>query len=425
MKTRLFTKVTVVFALSMLFFSCEDDDTDPSISSKGNCVLNTTVISSNNSSYATYSQTLDLKNTSSIYNNNSATEVEPTSSMVSIPYNGSIYNDKYMDSSVEKWDIDEEGSLIKARSISFLDLGYHCMPYFWNESVAFIGGPSTLKIAIFNPSTMQRTGFIDMTAYSMVGSVTNFPEAGDKIIVESPSEIIIRDNYMYIAMYYYDAAGTFEPRTNECTIIVVDLNEVDPNSSDNSNAIIKKITDKRGSYTGSWASGYGSSFMILDENNDIYLLCHNMWAQAGSVTNLPACILRICSGETDFDNDYYFDLEALVDNNPVIGLEYSGNGKFFAAVQNPDAIDTSNPYSVYLDPIYQWYQYDLYNKTATILNETFTKGSADSKCLFEDGYAYVPMSTTNESYIMKVDLLSLKSEKLFTTKGSPVLFKLK
>jgi hypothetical protein len=67
----------------------------------------------------------------------------------------------------------------------------------------------------------------------------------------------------------------------------------------------------------------------------------------------------------------------------------------------------------------------LYSNTATIVSDIYTKGAEITKTHFEDGYAYLPMVTGDEYYIMKTDIESLETEKLFTTVGDPLILKIK
>ena len=421
----------VVCSTGLLACSEDDNNKDTNTNYVDDYVLTTKVPGADMTTFAQYAQTFDLHSTESTISNSNATEIEAQYSTVVFPFNGSLYFSKYTVSKVEKWNINESGELSQSGEIDFSELGYQSNLCFWNKEVAFTGGPGLFKIAIFNPSTMTHTGLIDLTDFSRINSVTNFPETGSAIGMQSPSEMIIRDNYMYIAIYYcLSGPGgdtAWQPAIKSCEIIVVDLNKVDPASTDNSEAVVKKISDPRGSFTGAWASGGGSSFMILDENNDIYVLCHNMWANYRSLTGLPTCVLRIKDGDTDFDPDYYFDLEAAStgEARPAMGLEYAGNGKFFGAVQDPAAIDPDNAYSYYLDPIYQWYQFDLYNKSAQQVSATYTKGAEAGKCYFEDNFAYLPMVTADENYVQKVNIESLETEKLFSTIGDPLILKMK
>lgn len=297
-----------------------------------------------------------------------------------------------------------------------------------DATTGFIGASNSFKIAIFNPTTMQRTGFIDLTAKSRLGEVTNFPTAGATVAGQSVAEVIIRGNLMYAAVFYFDSFNAFTPMKNACYIIIIDMTKVDPNNASNAAAIIKEISDDRGSYTGAWNSGGGSNFMVIDEKNDIYVLSHNIWANHRATTGKPASVLRIKNGETEFDKSFYYDLETASQGtgNPVMGLEYHKDGKFYAAVMDPSQIDPNNPLSYYTDPIFKWWQFDLYNTSAKakIINTAkFCKGAASTNSYFEGDNAFIPFADNTESYTIQVNINSLEQKKLFNTNGIPLLFK--
>ena len=413
-------KLIAFFLTGLVFFSCDKED-DPVVNNS-DYTLVTTIIGADMASYATYVQQFDINTEATVIDNSNTSEIDAVYNGYPFTNGTSMYFNKPDAAKIEKWDVNSTGNWSKSAETDYTDLGYQCNPCFWKTDVAFTGGPGIFKIAIFNPSTMQRTGFIDMSTLSRLNEVTDFPDAGDAITVQLPSEMIIRNNYMYVALFY-SKGQNWTPCLKTCEIAVIDLTKVDPNSTDNASAVVKRISDTRGSYTGAGNAGGGSSYMVMDENNDIYVLCHNMWAGERETTGLPACVLRIKSGETEFDQNYYFDVEAVANNNPVLGLEYAGNGKFFGVVQDPSAIDPNNEWSYYLDPIYQWFRFDLYNQTATIVNNTYTKGDA-TNIYMEDGYAYLPHITSTETYITKVIISSLDGTKLFTTNGNPYIFKL-
>lgn len=415
-------KTVLCLLMALNVVSCSDDDDDNPSSSENSYIL----LSFNNASTSgsvSYALPFTLSDTVTALSTSNAIETTSDNAPTVFNFNGSLYLDEYTKSKISKWDLDDNGNFTKSSEANFSDLGYPSNICFKSSEVAFVGGPGAFKIAIFNPTTMTRTGFIDLSPVSQAGTVTDFPSAGATVETELVSEIIIRDDYLYAALYYCNMT-TWMPNTKTCEIVVIDLTQVDNSSSDNSGAVVKRITDTRGSYTGGWATGGGSSFMLLDENNDIYVLCHNMWGNYSSVTGLPACVLRINDGETDFDQDYYFDVEAASSGYPVMGLEYAGNGIFFGLGQDPTQIDPTDPYSYFLDPIYNWYQFNLYTKTATRVSDVYTK-AAITKSYFENSKVYLPFSTSSENYIQAFDISGLGSSQKISADMQSIIFKLK
>lgn len=416
----------IVFSSISLFSSCKKDD-DPSPEVNSTYVLTTTVQGSDMYSNATYAQQFKLTNASSTIDNSAATEVHATTAGWPFSDGVSMFYLHQQTATIGKWDLNTTGGLSKTGEMNFADLIYPGNPFFHSETVAFLGGPGLSKIAIFNPKTLIRTGFIDYTKFSKIGQVTNFPSAGGTVTSEVVAEMIVSGNYMYAAMFSNgQSPGGDVPATKTCEILVIDITKVDPNSSDNSSAIVKRISDSRGSYTGAWGSGLGSNFMLKDENNDVYMLCHNQWGGARSITGLPACVLRIKSGQTEFDQSYYFDVEkaATGTGNSVMAIEYAGNGKFFGLGMDPTAVNPDDPYSYYMDPIYRWYKFDLYAMSAQKVSDDLTKAKC-TRAYFEGDYVYLPVSNKTEDYITKTNISTLESTKLFNTNGAPVIHKLK
>lgn len=413
-----------VFILGVLF-SCSEDDPEAVV--LGEFAMITSIQNEDGRNRAFFLQRVSVDSTGSV-DNSRATELHPKTGAMIHSYKGSIYFSDYANGLMTKWNIDQSNNAGKAGEISLKELRYQGNTTFKDDSTAFIGGLST-SIIIFNPTTMTKTGTIDFSAVSKLGKPTDFPVKGGTYVGESVSEIIIRDNYLYAALMPASSleGGNFQPAEIGCSIIVIDLDKVTTNEVGNKDAVIKRIYDERGSSTGAWGSGGGNYFMQKDENNDIYMLCHNFWANPFLRKNFKsACILKIANGETDFDKDYYFDVETVSKGkgNGVMNMEYYGNGKFLAAVQDPSAVDPKNPYSYFVDPIFQWWSFDLYSKTAKIVTKEYTKGAVAAVSYFEDGSGYIPFESKGENFVMKVNLETLETTKHFETTGLPQLYSL-
>lgn len=417
---------SISVVLLTLSVSCGDDDTN--VAAPGEFAMITSTLNSDFQTRAFFLQRVSVDSTGEVDNSN-ATELDPLGTAMVHAFNGAIYYSNYGDPQrIDKFTIDEFNNVTNEGSIQTADLVFQGNTYFLDENTAFVGGVLN-TIVIFNPTTMTRTGIIDFSAVSRVGEASDFTGADPFFVAEAVSEIIVRDNMLFASLMSLSRAepGDFRPADSGCSIVVIDLDEVDINAEGNESAVVKRIYDERGSHTGAWGSGGGNYFMQLDENNDIYLLCHNLWGNPTYRSGFnPACILKIADGETDFDADYYFDVESASKGlgNAVMNLEYYGDGKFLAAVQDPSAIDPDNPYSYYYDPIYQWWSFDLNDKTATIVTEEYTRGAFAAKSYFEDGNGYVPFESNGENFVLKVDLNTLETSRHIETVGLPQLYSL-
>ncbi|MEM9389937.1 MAG: hypothetical protein AAGA02_05655 [Bacteroidota bacterium] len=419
------------FLLSfVLFVSCSDDDPDTAIEPEpvepSQFAMVTSTLNADGQTRAFFLQRVSVDSTGTVDNSN-ATELSPATSAMVHSFNGSIFFSDYAIGQMVKWSVDESNNVSNQGEMSLVELGFQGNTAFRDENSAFVGGLST-SIVIFNPTTMTKTGTIDFSEFSKVGESTDFPMPGGTYQAESVTEIIIRDNYLFASLMPLTNIESFQPAEIGCSIIVVDLNQVDLNTVGNADAVVKRIYDERGSSTGAWGSGGGNSFMQMDENNDIYVLSHNFWANPFLRPDFnPACILRIADGETDFDQDYYFNVEAVSRGigNGVMNFEYYGDGKFLAAVQDPSAVDPDNPFSYFVDPIFQWWSFDLYDQSAIIVTEEYSRGALAAVSYFNEDSGYIPFESSGENFVMKVDLTTLEAVQHIETVGLPALYDLK
>ncbi|OED48636.1 hypothetical protein AB832_00190 [Flavobacteriaceae bacterium (ex Bugula neritina AB1)] len=409
--------------------SCSKDDNDDQITPEqtANYGLITRVENGGAASFNFYAQNVSDLSEVKTYTNSTATEVLTSDAAGITFYEGSLYLSSYVNNkNITKW-TNENGVYKKEGTINLTELGYSGNVHFKDENTAFIGGNTSSKIIIFNPSTMKKTGAIDFSSVSKVGTVTNLPLDGDKINVTVPTEMIIRGDYMFVSFMNMKDSNSYAPSTDSADVMVIDLNKVNPDNASNADAIIKWITDSRGVGPGSFNSGHGAKFMIKDESEDIYILCHNMWGSHRETTGKPACILRIKNGQTDFDPDYYFDLETVSRGlgSPVVNFEYVGNGDFYATSIDFSKIDPENPWSFYIDPISQWYKFNLTSKTAEKVSDQYTKGSNTAITYNENGKVYIPIENNTENFVLELDNSTLESRRTLTTAGATVLVKLK
>lgn len=420
--------IAIVFTLGLLQ-SCSDDDNNNNVvkSEPANYTLITRIQSGGESAFSFYAQNVGDISKVKTYTNAKATEVLTADAAGITSFGGALYLNTYASNKkVAKWMPNANGIYENKGTVNTVDLGNTGNVFFKDANTAFVGGNASSKIAIFNPTTMKRTGAIDFSSVSKVGTVTNFPAKGDKINIAVPTEMIVSGNYMYVSFMHMKDFSSYTPAVKSSDILVIDLRKVDVNSTSNKEAIVKWTSDTRGVGSGSFNSGHGAKFMIKDEAGDVYILCHNMWGFHRQTTGKPSCVLRIKSGQTDFDPDYYFDLETASRGlgSPVVNLEYVGNGSFYATSIDFSKIDPNNSLSFYVDPISQWYKFNLASKTAKKVTEQYTKGSNTAITYSENGKVYIPIENKTENFVLEVNNSTLESKKTLTTGGATVIVKL-
>ena len=228
---------------------------------------------------------------------------------------------------------------------------------------------------------MRITGEIDLS------------DAGEGVYY---SDMIIRDNTLFIALNDFGSSA-------QAMVAVVNLED---------NTLEKVITDDR---TATLFGTLNSSIMVLDENDDIYV------QGSGLYSGKTGGILRIKSGETDFDEDYFFDLGTTVGKS-CFGLYHFGEGLTFTAVSEDDdnwfGFDGSNP-------SFRLHKLDLSAKTDEgDLDESIPNTFAASRSMFfhqvSDDEILFSVAGTNEDALYSYEINSGTISKKITSNGGYV-----
>ena len=230
---------------------------------------------------------------------------------------------------------------------------------FLSEKKAYVSCLGLGKVWIIDPSSMTKTGEIDLSDYSL-GKL-----AGDNN--PEPCASIIRDGILYVTLCQLKSAYSCEKGAH---IALIDTKTDKP---------IKMISDPRATMASSMTPA-GDPF--VDEKGDIYFYCVAMF---GYQPGVKEGFLRIKKGEQDFDNSYCFtladvNLEGVKGNRTsyVYNKVYGGNGKVYGYLNIPGA--ASNPPDYVHDKSFQAFEINLYNKTCKKMNFSGTVGWAASIC---------------------------------------------
>ena len=230
---------------------------------------------------------------------------------------------------------------------------------FLSEKKAYVSCLGLGKVWIIDPSSMTKTGEIDLSGYSL-GKL-----AGDNN--PEPCASIIRDGILYVTLCQLKSAYSCEKGAH---IALIDTKTDKP---------IKMISDPRATMASSMTPA-GDPF--VDEKGDIYFYCVAMF---GYQPGVKEGFLRIKKGEQDFDNSYCFaladvNLEGVKGNRTSYAYNkvYGGNGNVYGYLNIPGA--TSNPPDYVHDKSFQAFEINLYNKTCKKMNFSGTVGWATSIC---------------------------------------------
>lgn len=427
MKKSIF-KITLLAALTCtLFVACSENEeptSNPPETEKANYMLITSVDAGGGQSFGYYLQNINSLTGKNKYTNSAAFEMFSNGYAGVFNYKNNIFINQYIpEQSIIKWEADTKGNYSKAGEISIPELGFQGNICFKDDNIAFVAGVGN-NIVIFNPTTMIKTGTIDLSGISRVGEVTNYPNPGDKVNMEVITDLIIRDNQLFVAVGYINDLNSYIPASLTADFIVIDLTKVDVNTANTASVVLNTTSSDKGVAIGGWNSGWGAPFMKIDEKDDLYVLCHNFWG--GTKTGKKTCLLRVKKGETTFDDSYYFDLETASKGagNPVLNFNYYKDGVFFGIANDLSKLDPSNPWSYYIDELAQWYKFDIYKQTATLVSDTYSKGNFAAKVYFENGNAYIPYDTKEKSFVNEVRIATLKAKTIFETEGVSEIIKI-
>jgi hypothetical protein len=167
------------------------------------------------------------------------------------------------------------------------------------------------------------TGLVtDKINYTIFDDDTGTPGEGS---VAWASGLVVRDNLLYVPFHKLDDQGFFStPDPDNAYVAIYDYPLADGAAPN------KIISDNRASNIG--VNGQTSS-MVTAENGDLYTMSSGALSAGFSpASTLPSAILRINSGETEFDADYYFNVEDAPNGGKLFWYDYVGDNKVIARI---------------------------------------------------------------------------------------------
>ena len=292
---------------------------------------------------------------------------------------------------LRKYEFDATGKPKQVGSFSVLGLKTFGAVDFISETEAYAasnGFAGIPKLVKFNPTTMQITGTIDLTSLQKPGA-TEVYYLG----------MVHRDNNIFMGVNYQDAS--FSNLADSVFVAVINRT---------TGTVTKLITDGRSSemWTGGSESSFDPKTMIIDANNDIYVMG---FANNGK----PSGILKIKNGTTDFDPTYFFNLSTTT-GKPCLGLYYFGTGQVFT-MRYSDAVAYPFDSDANFDPYAaaEYYKIDLMAKTslgniAPTLPKVFGVSTFMTKWDSEKIYFSVPAAASNSIYSYLISNGTVKKE---------------
>lgn len=211
--------------------------------------------------------------------------------------------------------------------------------------------------------------------------------------------------YMSVKACCNDVFGTSHP--DSAWIAVYDYPEM---------KLDKVITDDRTSFIGR----YFNSGLTVDEKGDIYAISSGVAMNNGSPsTTKPSAVTRIKKGTTEFDPDYYFDIEAATEGYYITTNTYAGNGQFLVYMQ---PVAEKGPYATGKS----YAILDVYEKTITWVSglpdaKSIVSNTLRSNYVSDDGRTvYIGITTEAGSFVYSVDVDSATATRGLEVKGGVI-----
>lgn len=252
---------------------------------------------------------------------------------------------------IRKFTVNQDGTLSEAGQLTVDGTGFgaaHLLVI--SETKAYASAMMENKIVIFNPSTMTKTGEIDL----MKDGSTEFVATDKGAKTPNPLGMFLRDGKVYVGLGQFIQMPT---TVQGAYLLVVDEKTDTPE---------KMISDDR--LTSATAIGEGG--MFIDENNDLYIPC---WGSYGFDPAHHSGLLRIKSGEDVFDKDYCFDMSEMTFDGVeggkfqyVLTYHYAGDGEIYFFGYCP-AFASQSANTFYEDHTNYAMKGDLYGRTAEAL----------------------------------------------------------
>lgn len=322
-----FLSALCINTLFLSLTACDDNDGSNSEQSVGKILIETTVKNPDGASGSSYIQLISDFTKQTIDNKNSI-QVGFDAGVRIYGKDIYIFPEFGKDGTQEilKYTYNETTGLTKSGSLSLPPMSgaYSFVKY--NEEKAYTPLYNLGKILIFNPSTMAKTGEIDLASY---GYEDNNPD---------PAFMFIRDELLYVPL---DQIGpNWMP--------YIDYKQADV-------AIVNLKTDKVVKIVSEKASGmtfptrpFLKDMIFTDESNDLYIGCAGGF---GLDPRFPESgFICIRSGETEFDGSASWDIsQTMIEGTSykpgsLSNCKYIGNGKLAAYVSITELM-ADNPYT--------------------------------------------------------------------------------
>lgn len=289
---------------------------------------------------------------------------------------------------VESAAIKEKGSFAFERIDAFADVA-------GTDNVIGIGAPwgggsYDVQIQTVNTASMSITQKIGTPLYTMYND-TNVR------LNMWPTSTFLQNNKLYVAFYPLHGSTWTTDRVDTAYVSVYSYPSM---------TYLKTFKDTRTSPIGY----YMAEGLVADENGNHYTFSTSSIAAGFTKKTKPSGILRINSGQDEFDQSYFFNIEEK--GYKLMNGTYAGNNLVVARVV-PNELDV-NAWAAFnaATPIHKIAVIDLVAKTLKIVNEIpLHGGQYVTPYLKDNGKVYVSVNNGTDTYVYEVDPTTATAKK--------------
>lgn len=257
----------------------------------------------------------------------------------------------------------------------------------------------------------RRLHFIDVsTVYVKKIIGTRIFESVEDSIVAWPTALKVRDDKLFIPFHKLDAKGWFTTPSPDSAFVAI-YSYPDMQSEPE-----KIISDPRTSNIGVNGATTG---LIGAENGDLYSFSSgSIMAGFSPKSSKPSGILRIKSGETEFDQSYFFNITEATSGGNIFWFDYVGDNKAIARILTDD---NGGAWGAFGREVFnqKLVIIDLVNQTISdVANVPLHAKRYSSPVALFDGKLYMSIETADDAYVYEVDV-----ENAVATKGGQIIGK--
>lgn len=389
------TRSLIFCAAALLVAACEGDADDPDANPDGPLYSVASVVQDPEGRtlylWAVDSLDKDLEIAS-------ATEIPGNSRHWS--YEGAVYVGLAEEPTIVKLVPGEQGGLKEADKVSFAHTGLSGVPAgvaFLAPDKAYLFAESQYLVVIWNPTTMEITGSIDLSHLKK-----------EQFSVEMHMASVGAER-IYVPLRYFDWA-------NQKYVAKAEVMIFDP-SKDELAGIAS--SDRCVGAQRPFEQADGTTYLLADGRS--YLV--QAWAMDADQPVPHNCILRILPGATDFDADFFVDIPELTGGPDAATAFWRGgaDGVAFAKLFHEDQLDPSadgSAFKIWSYPTFGLWRFEL----GDTVKATQVKGVPYSIVDFggvavEDQFYIGLTKDTSRSPVYRVDPATGEAKKAFEIDG--------